>query len=94
MRQGSGLSGKSQIALGFLKNISMDPFEKQFYPQGLIASRGRLVRPLYNKLMTERTNKTNEPKALSTPTPPRPRGYKPFFMLNSTEHEIPTAGKN
>ena len=25
---------------------------------------------------------------------PRPRGYKTFFMLNSTEHEISTAYKN
>ena len=24
----------------------------------------------------------------------RPRGYKTFFMLNSTEHEISTAYKN
>ena len=24
----------------------------------------------------------------------RPRGYKTFFMLNSTEHEISTANKN
>ena len=24
----------------------------------------------------------------------RPRGYKTFFMLNSTEHEISTAHKN
>ena len=25
---------------------------------------------------------------------PRPRGYKTFFVLNSTEHEVSTAHKN
>ena len=28
------------------------------------------------------------------PQAPEARGYKTFFMLNSTEHKIPTAHKN
>ena len=47
--RGSGSPpGKSQVAIGFLRNSGTDPpppLEKQLYPSGPIASRGRSVGP-------------------------------------------------
>ena len=38
-------TGKSKVAICFLRNIGTDPLEKQLDPLGPIASRGRSVRP-------------------------------------------------
>ena len=40
--------GKSQVAIGFLRNSGTDPLEKQLDPMGPIASKGRSVRPSKN----------------------------------------------
>ena len=37
--------GKSQVAIGLLRNTGTDPLEKQLDPLGPIASQGRFVRP-------------------------------------------------
>ena len=44
--------GKSQVAIGSLRNSGTDPLEGQFDPLGPIASRGRFVRP---HAMTKKT---------------------------------------
>ena len=45
MGQGSGTPGKSQVAIGFLRNSGTDPLKKQLDPSGPIASRGRSIQP-------------------------------------------------
>ena len=45
---GLGLSGESQVAIGFLRNTGTNPLEKQLDPKVTIASKGRSVRPSVN----------------------------------------------
>ena len=40
----SGSPGKSQVAIGFLRNTGMDLTREAIGPEGPIASRGRIVR--------------------------------------------------
>ena len=44
-RDGLVPSGKSQVAIGFLRNSGMDPPQEAIGPEGPIASRGRSIRP-------------------------------------------------
>ena len=46
---GSDPQGKSQVAIGFLRNTGTDPLEKQL-DLGPVASRGRFVRPSINEI--------------------------------------------
>ena len=46
------------------------------------------------KLSRTTANKDKQIKARTQQKATRTRGYKTFFMLNSTEHEITTAYKN
>ena len=73
---GRGLDppGKSQVAIGFPKNLVLTSLEKQLDPpplekQGPIASRGRSLRPSVKYV--DMTLKKKHCKATTTPHPPR-----------------------
>ena len=57
-------TGKSQVAIGVLRNSRADTVEKQLDPWGLIASRRRSVRPSVRNMMMPKEKDPNSRNSL------------------------------